>query len=174
MRLSCAWAGGNEAIGDKARSHPGPPHEAPRERGLLSPTLSSTSVWRRGRWSDAHGFMGSMRDLFRGILSSRKGNGPTARWENPTKSNQIQPAGSEYGPVKPNQTQSNQKDANQGLAGLRTNWERFHGRTGKQTLPEGAGAARMEQDLPGPMERGLTNPARAGMQQRQFAPRPPW
>jgi len=28
--------------------------------------------------------------------------------------------------------------------------------------------------LPGPMERGLTNPARAGMQQRQFALRLPW
>ena len=27
---------------------------------------------------------------------------------------------------------------------------------------------------PGPMECGLTNPARAGMQQRQFAPHPPW
>ena len=29
-------------------------------------------------------------------------------------------------------------------------------------------------DLPGPMECGLTNPVRAGMQQRQFAPHPPW
>src|SRR6266498_4742789 len=28
--------------------------------------------------------------------------------------------------------------------------------------------------LPGPMECGLTNPARAGRQQRQFAPHPPW
>jgi hypothetical protein len=28
--------------------------ERVRERGnLLSPTLSSTSVWRRGRWNDA-------------------------------------------------------------------------------------------------------------------------
>src|SRR5262245_63973882 len=28
--------------------------------------------------------------------------------------------------------------------------------------------------LPGPMECGLTNPARAGRQQRQFALHPPW
>src|SRR2546426_4597824 len=28
--------------------------------------------------------------------------------------------------------------------------------------------------LPGPMECGRTNPARAGRQQRQFAPHPPW
>ncbi len=45
---------------------------------------------------------------------------------------------------------------------------------GKEILLGGVGRLRIVEDLPGPMERGLTNPARAGMQQRQFAPRPPW
>jgi len=40
-----------------------------RKRSLLSPTLSSTSLWRRGRRNDAHGFMGSMRECLRGNLS---------------------------------------------------------------------------------------------------------
>jgi hypothetical protein len=44
----------------------------------------------------------------------------------------------------------------------------------KQILPPGTAGLMVVPDLPGPMERGLTNPARAGMQQRQFAPRPPW
>jgi homoserine O-acetyltransferase/O-succinyltransferase len=40
-----------------------------REGNLLTPTLSSTSVWRRGRWDSARGFWGSMREILRGILS---------------------------------------------------------------------------------------------------------
>jgi hypothetical protein len=40
-----------------------------RERDLLTPALSSTSVWRRGRWRDACGFMGSMREFCLGILT---------------------------------------------------------------------------------------------------------
>ena len=39
------------------------------KRILLSPALSSTSMWRRGGWNDARGFMGSMRECFRGNLS---------------------------------------------------------------------------------------------------------
>ena len=40
-----------------------------RKRNLLSPTLSSTSMWRRGGWNGAHGLMGSMCECFRGNLS---------------------------------------------------------------------------------------------------------
>jgi hypothetical protein len=36
-------------------------------------SLSSTSVWRSGGWSDACGFMGSMREFVRGNLSPRRG-----------------------------------------------------------------------------------------------------
>jgi hypothetical protein len=42
-----------------------------RERNLLTPALSSTSVWRRGGWNGAYGFVGSMREILREILSPR-------------------------------------------------------------------------------------------------------
>jgi len=44
----------------------------------------------------------------------------------------------------------------------------------KQDLPMAGEGIKVGVALPGPMECGLTNPARAGMQQRQFAPHPPW
>ena len=43
-----------------------------------------------------------------------------------------------------------------------------------KTLPGFRAAHILILNLPGPMECGLTNPARAGMQQRQFALHPPW
>jgi hypothetical protein len=62
-----------------------------RKGNLLTPTLSSTSVWRRGRWNGACGFWRSMREILRPILFPRRGNTSTRRWENPTKSNHIKP-----------------------------------------------------------------------------------
>jgi hypothetical protein len=64
-----------------------------RKGNLLTPALSSTSAWRRGRWNGACGFWGSMREIVRGILSRRRGDRSMTRGENPTKSNQIKPAG---------------------------------------------------------------------------------
>jgi hypothetical protein len=58
-----------------------------RKGNPLTPTLSSTSVWRRGRWNNAHGFWGSMRGILRRILSPRRGDKPTPRRANQTKSN---------------------------------------------------------------------------------------
>jgi hypothetical protein len=43
-----------------------------------------------------------------------------------------------------------------------------------KTLPGWEARPNVKGNLPGPMECGLTNPARAGMQQRQSAPHPPW
>ena len=51
--------------------------------GHIHLTLSSTSVWRRGRWDEArrvYGFMGLLREWFRGNLS------PLARGESETGS----------------------------------------------------------------------------------------
>jgi hypothetical protein len=42
----------------------------PMNMNLLTPTLSSTSVWRRGRWNGARGLWGTMREILRGILST--------------------------------------------------------------------------------------------------------
>jgi len=44
-----------------------------REGNLLSLVLSSTSVWRRGRWNGAQRFRGSIREVIRGILTLRRG-----------------------------------------------------------------------------------------------------
>ncbi len=49
-----------------------------REGSLLTPTLSSTSVWRRGRWN-APGSRGSMRGILRRILSPGRGKIRRAR-----------------------------------------------------------------------------------------------
>jgi hypothetical protein len=109
-----------------------------RKGNLLTPALCSTSVWRRGRWNGVRGFWGSMREIVRGILSRRRGDGSTMCGENPTKLNQIKPAGwqgQEWGwpvvsgqwlevnggktgrsnPVKASQTESNRPGAG-GLA----------------------------------------------------------
>jgi hypothetical protein len=45
------------------------PMNSNQERNLLTPALSSTSVWRRGRCNGARGFWGSMREILRRILS---------------------------------------------------------------------------------------------------------
>jgi hypothetical protein len=52
------------------------PHEPLRDGSLLTPALSSTSVWRRGRWGLGRGFTDSMRELVLEILSL-----PTSRGE---------------------------------------------------------------------------------------------
>ena len=86
-----------------------------QKRSLLSPSLSSTILWRRGRCD-------------RRAPSAAK-----------TPENR---------PVAP---------------GFSNNG-----------LPRPPLRSMLKKILPGPMECGLTNPARAGMQQRQFAPHPPW
>jgi hypothetical protein len=45
------------------------PMNSNQETYLLTPALSSRSVWRRGRWNGAHSFWGSMLELLRGNLS---------------------------------------------------------------------------------------------------------
>jgi hypothetical protein len=60
---------------------PALPMNMNREGNLLTPALSSTSVWRRGRWNGARGFWGSLREILRRILSPRRGNKMALRWQ---------------------------------------------------------------------------------------------
>jgi hypothetical protein len=55
-----------------------PPHAPPIEIGTSSPPALSTwnvvnapLAWRRGRWNETHGFMGSMREFLFGEFSLR-------------------------------------------------------------------------------------------------------
>ena len=82
------------------------PMNAHRERGLLTPTLSSPSMWKRGRWNGARWFLGSMREILRRILSQE---GTIQRLAGrirpyPTKSNLRDGAQGESDQIRPNQT----------------------------------------------------------------------
>jgi hypothetical protein len=82
-----------------------------REGNLLTPALSSTSVWRRGRWNGVRGFWGSMREMLRGILSLKEGwrRSKGSVGETPTDAvgTTALPKKSLRSGVRPSQTQSN-------------------------------------------------------------------
>jgi hypothetical protein len=87
--------------------------EGPAERveNLLTPTLSSTSVWRRGRRRRTFPFMGQPCSYGR-KLACQWGRGEVASgwWRKRGKtvrSNPVKPSQTQSNPVKPSQTQSN-------------------------------------------------------------------
>jgi len=79
-----------------------------RKGNLLTPTLSSTSVWRRGRWNGARGFWGSMWAAGALGESDQIRPNPTCKgMEWSVDSGRWRRPGAEIGQIGPNPTESN-------------------------------------------------------------------